>query len=133
MGADTTGVEPQFSLVQFKTLAGGGSLRIVNKGVPSALRRLGYSDSECKAIEEYIIGTGRLGGCPHISMDRLLEVGFSTADLEKVEGSLADVFDLRSAFAPSLLGKELCTGETTRPFHSHLCDRDARLPKKAPP
>nr|AIF00205.1 ribonucleotide-diphosphate reductase subunit alpha (nrdA, nrdE) [uncultured marine group II/III euryarchaeote KM3_12_E09] len=110
MGADTTGVEPQFSLVQFKTLAGGGSLRIVNKGVPSALRRLGYSDSECKAIEEYIIGTGRLGGCPHISMDRLLEVGFSTADLEKVEGSLADVFDLRSAFAPSLLGKELCTG-----------------------
>ena len=110
MGADTTGVEPQFSLVQFKTLAGGGSLRIVNKGVPSALRRLGYSDSECKAIEEYIIGTGQLGGCPHISMDRLLEVGFSTADLEKVEGSLADVFDLRSAFAPSLLGKELCTG-----------------------
>ena len=51
MGADTTGVEPQFSLVQFKTLAGGGSLRIVNKGVPSALRRLGYSDSKCKTIE----------------------------------------------------------------------------------
>ena len=110
MGADTTGVEPQFSLVQFKTLAGGGSLRIVNKGVPSALRRLGYSDSECKAIEEYIIGTGRLGGCSHISMDRLLEVGFSASDLETVEGSLGDVFDLRSAFAPSLLGKDLCTG-----------------------
>ncbi|MEE3270376.1 MAG: adenosylcobalamin-dependent ribonucleoside-diphosphate reductase [Candidatus Thermoplasmatota archaeon] len=110
MGADTTGVEPQFSLVQFKTLAGGGSLRIVNKGVPSALRRLGYSDSECKAIEEYIIGTGRLRGCSHISMDRLLGVGFSASDLETVEGSLGDVFDLRSAFAPSLLGKDLCTG-----------------------
>ncbi len=110
MGADTTGVEPQFSLVQFKTLAGGGSLRIVNKGVPSALRRLGYSDSECKAIEEYIIGTGRLGGCPHIAMDRLMDAGFSKADLDTVEGSLADVFDLRSAFAPSLLGKDVCTG-----------------------
>ena len=108
MGADTTGVEPQFSLVQFKTLAGGGSLRIVNKGVPSALRRLGYSNSECRAIEEYIIGTGQLGGSPHITMDRLMGVGFSKADLDTVEGSLADVFDLRSAFAPSLLGKDVC-------------------------
>ena len=110
MGADTTGVEPQFSLVQFKTLAGGGSLRIVNKGVPSALRRLGYSDSECKAIEEYILGTGRLTGCPNITLDRLIDAGFSKADLAAVEGSLADVFDLRSAFAPSLLGKDVCTG-----------------------
>ena len=110
MGADTTGVEPQFSLVQFKTLAGGGSLRIVNKGVPSALRRLGYSNSECEAIEEYIIGTGQLGGSPHITMDRLMGVGFSKVDLDAVEGSLADVFDLRSAFAPSLLGKDVCTG-----------------------
>ena len=110
MGADTTGVEPQFSLVQFKTLAGGGSLRIVNKGVPSALRRLGYSDSECKAIEEYILGTGRLTGCPNITLDRLIDAGFSKSDLAAVEGSLADVFDLRSAFAPSLLGKDVCTG-----------------------
>ena len=110
MGADTTGVEPQFSLVQFKTLAGGGSLRIVNKGVPSALRRLGYSDSECESIEEYIIGTGRLTGCPNLTLDRLMDAGFSKADLAAVEGSLADVFDLRSAFAPSLLGKDVCTG-----------------------
>ena len=110
MGADTTGVEPQFSLVQFKTLAGGGSLRIVNKGVPSALRRLGYSDSKCKTIEEYIIGTGRLSGCPTLPMNRMKEVGFSTEDLAAVENKMGDVFDLRSAFAPTLLGKELCTG-----------------------
>ena len=110
MGADTTGVEPQFSLVQFKTLAGGGSLRIVNKGVPSALHRLGYSDSECKTIEEYIIGTGRLSGCPSLPLDRLMEVGFSSKDIAGVEEKLGDVFDLRSAFAPSLLGESLCTG-----------------------
>jgi len=110
MGADTTGVEPQFSLVQFKTLAGGGSLRIVNKGVPSALRRLGYSDSECKTIEEYIVGTGRLSGCPTLPVDRMKEVGFSAEDLAAVEGKMGDVFDLHSAFAPTLLGKELCTG-----------------------
>ena len=110
MGADTTGVEPQFSLVQFKTLAGGGSLRIVNKGVPSALRRLGYSDSECKTIEEYIVGTGRLSGCPTLPVDRMKEVGFSAEDLAAIESKMGDVFDLRSAFAPSLIGKELCTG-----------------------
>jgi len=110
MGADTTGVEPQFSLVQFKTLAGGGSLRIVNKGVPSALRRLGYSDSKCKTIEEYIVGTGRLSGCPTLPVNRMKEVGFSVEDLAVVEKKMGDVFDLRSAFAPTLLGKELCTG-----------------------
>ena len=110
MGADTTGVEPQFSLVQFKTLAGGGSLRIVNKGVPSALRRLGYSDSECKTIEEYIIGTGRIAGCPSLPVDRLMEAGLSGKDLAEIERKMGDVFDIRSAFAPSLLGKELCTG-----------------------
>ena len=110
MGADTTGVEPQFSLVQFKTLAGGGSLRIVNKGVPSALRRLGYSDSECKTIEEYIIGTGRIAGCPSLPVDRLMEAGLSGKDLAEIESKMGDVFDIRSAFAPSLLGKELCTG-----------------------
>lgn len=110
MGADTTGVEPQFSLVQFKTLAGGGSLRIVNKGVPSALRRLGYSDNECKTIEEYIIGTGRIAGCPSLPVDRLMEAGLSGKDLTEIESKMGDVFDIRSAFAPSLLGKELCTG-----------------------
>ena len=110
MGADTTGVEPQFSLVQFKTLAGGGSLRIVNKGVPSALRRLGYSDSECKTIEEYIIGTGRIAGCPSLPVDRLMEAGLSGKDLAEIESKMGDVFDIRSAFAPALLGKELCTG-----------------------
>ncbi len=108
MGADTTGVEPQYSLVQFKTLAGGGSLRIVNKGVPNALRRLGYSDSQTKAIEEYIIGTGHLRGCPTLSVERLNNAGFTSRRLKSIEDKMSDVFDLRSAFAPSILGRKFC-------------------------
>jgi len=108
-GADTTGVEPQYSLVQFKTLAGGGSLRIINNGVPNALRRLGYSDSQTNAIEEYIMGTGRLSGCPTLPVGRLKDAGFTSESLKTIDSKLSDVFDLRSAFSPSILGKSLCT------------------------
>ena len=111
MGADTTGVEPQFSLVQYKTLAGGGSLRIINHGVPNALSRLGYSESDALAIEEYIMGTKRLGDCPSMPIQRLKEAGFDDALLTSIEGKLGDVFDLRSAFAPSILGEEFCVGK----------------------
>jgi len=110
MGADTTGVEPQFSLVQYKTLAGGGSLRIINKGVPSALRRLGYSDRQTKAIEEYIMGTGRLIGCPTLPAERLKDLGFTSNRLRSIEKKMGDVFDIRSAFSPSILGKKFCIG-----------------------
>ena len=109
MGADTTGVEPQFSLVQYKTLAGGGSLRIINRGVPNALGRLGYSESESLEIEEYIMGTGRLSDCPALSSERLKDAGFDSKVLSSIESKLADVFDLRSAFAPSILRKKFCT------------------------
>ncbi|MED5158819.1 MAG: vitamin B12-dependent ribonucleotide reductase, partial [Candidatus Thermoplasmatota archaeon] len=111
MGADTTGVEPQFSLVQYKTLAGGGSLRIINHGVPNALSRLGYSESDALAIEEYIMGTKRLSDCPSLPIQRLKDSGFDDALLAFIEGKLADVFDLRSAFAPSILGEEFCVGK----------------------
>jgi ribonucleoside-diphosphate reductase alpha chain len=83
MGADTTGVEPQFSLVQYKTLAGGGSLRIVNSGVPNALKRLGYSDKETTDIEEYITGTKTLSNCPHLSAEKLTKMGFDIKIIKK--------------------------------------------------
>tara|TARA_B100000945_G_scaffold167605_2_gene134351 strand:+ start:733 stop:4377 length:3645 start_codon:yes stop_codon:yes gene_type:complete len=108
MGADTTGVEPQFSLVQYKTLAGGGSLRIINNGVPNALTRLGYSENDVLAIEEYIMGSKRLSGCPSLPLEKLKEVGFESKTLSSIEEKLGDVFDLRSAFAPSMIGKEFC-------------------------
>ena len=110
MGADTTGVEPQFSLVQYKQLAGGGSLRIINHGVPNALRRLGYSDKETETIQEYIMGTASLRNCPTISSKVLKAAGFDAAKIKKIEANFPDVFDIRSAFAPSILGEEFCTG-----------------------
>jgi ribonucleoside-diphosphate reductase alpha chain len=108
MGADTTGVEPQFSLVQFKTLAGGGSLRIINRGVPNALHRLGYSDSVSKSIEEYVTGTKNLINCPHLSVEKLQSEGFTSDIITKIENSFGDVFDLRSGFSPSILGESFC-------------------------
>ncbi len=110
MGADTTGVEPQFSLIQYKQLAGGGSLRIINHGVPNALRRLGYSNKETETIQEYIMGTASLRNCPTISSKVLKAAGFDAKIIKKVEVSFPDVFDIRSAFAPSILGEEFCTG-----------------------
>ena len=73
MAADTTGVEPQFSLVQYKTLAGGGSLRIINRGVPSALKRLGYNEGQVQGIVDHVMGTGSLERCESVSMQNLLE------------------------------------------------------------
>ena len=108
MGADTTGVEPQFSLIQYKTLAGGGSLRIINNGVPNALKRLGYSKGDITTIQEYIMGTGSLRGCPHLTHEKMIEIGFDSDTISRVEGSLSDVFDIRGGFATSILGEELC-------------------------
>ena len=108
MGADTTGVEPQFSLVQYKTLAGGGSLRIVNSGVPNALKRLGYSDKETTEIEQYITGTKTLSNCPHLSAEKLTKIGLDINTIKKLEDSFGDVFDIRSAFSPAILGEKIC-------------------------
>ena len=105
MAADTTGVEPQFSLVQYKQLAGGGTLRIINRGVPSALKRLGYTDSEVTSIVDPIMGTGRLSGSPGLDPRILKEKGFTDEVLSNIESSMPDVFDIRSAFSPSVLGR----------------------------
>ena len=110
MGADTTGVEPQFSLIQYKTLAGGGSLRIINNGVPNALKRLGYSKGDVSAIQDYIMGTGSLQGCPHLTNERMNEIGFDSEAISRIENSLSDVFDIRGGFASSILGEEFCLG-----------------------
>src|SRR5690606_640284 len=76
MDCDTTGVEPDFALVKFKKLAGGGSFKIINQSVPLALKRLGYTESQIKAIEEYVTGTQTFQGNPYINTEKLLEKGF---------------------------------------------------------
>ena len=106
MDCDTTGVEPDFALVKFKKLAGGGYFKIVNQSVPEALRHLGYSQLQAQEIVAYVSGTNTLLGAPHISRASLKEKGFLDEELRKVEAALPGVFDLSLAFAPWVLGSD---------------------------
>jgi ribonucleoside-diphosphate reductase alpha chain len=106
MDCDTTGIEPDFALVKFKKLAGGGYFKIVNQTVPRALRRLGYSEREVQEIVAYVSGTNTLLAAPHVNRRTLKDKGLTDAELSKVEAALPGVFDLDSAFAPWVLGEE---------------------------
>ncbi|MEO8799325.1 MAG: vitamin B12-dependent ribonucleotide reductase [Polyangiaceae bacterium] len=106
MDCDTTGIEPDFALVKFKKLAGGGYFKIVNQSVPPALKRLGYSPAECQEIVAYVSGTNTLLAAPHVNRRTLKLKGFTDEDLAKVEAALPGVFDLDSAFASWILGEE---------------------------
>jgi ribonucleoside-diphosphate reductase alpha chain len=106
MDCDTTGIEPDFALVKFKKLAGGGYFKIVNNSVPGALRRLGYSDAQVADIVAYISGTNTFVGAPHLSRRVLLEKGLSDAEIAKAEKALPGVFDVNQALAVWVIGKE---------------------------
>ncbi|HEY1680887.1 MAG TPA: LAGLIDADG family homing endonuclease [Candidatus Tumulicola sp.] len=109
MDCDTTGIEPDFALVKFKKLAGGGYFKIVNQSVEAALRKLGYSDEHIDAIETYAKGTGTLEGAPHINRATLKAKGFDDAALAKIEASLLGAFELPFVFNKFVLGEEFCT------------------------
>lgn len=106
MDCDTTGVEPDFALVKFKKLAGGGYFKIVNQSVPAALKHLGYTDLQAREIVAFVSGTNTLLGAPHISRAALKEKGLTDADLKKIEDALPGVFDLTLAFAPWVVGTD---------------------------
>jgi ribonucleoside-diphosphate reductase alpha chain len=106
MDCDTTGIEPDFSLVKFKKLAGGGYFKIVNQSVPEALRRLGYAELEVAEIVAYVSGTNTLLAAPHINRATLKQRGLSDDDLAKVERAIPGVFDLSLAFGPWVLGDD---------------------------
>jgi len=106
MDCDTTGIEPDFALVKFKKLAGGGYFKIVNQSVPEALRRLRYSEAQISEIVAYVSGTNTLLGAPGVSRAALKQKGLEDADLAKIEAALPGVFELNLAFAPWVLGKE---------------------------
>ncbi len=109
MDCDTTGIEPDFALVKFKKLAGGGHFKIINRTVPHALKTLGYDTEAVSEIITYAVGNGTLKGCSTISHDRLMEKGFTEIELEKVEGALASAFDIRFVFNKWTLGEDFCT------------------------
>ena len=106
MDCDTTGVEPDFALVKFKKLAGGGYFKIVNQSVAPALVRLGYSSEEITDIVTYIVGTSSIEGSPHINTETLQEKGFSDEDILKLQAALPSVFELKHAFNVFTFGEE---------------------------
>jgi ribonucleoside-diphosphate reductase alpha chain len=108
MDCDTTGVEPDFALVKFKKLAGGGHFKIVNRAARAALERLGYPHTEIAAIEAYALGRATLKEAPGVNWRTLAQKGFTDHEIGVVEAALKDAFDLRFAFNPWTLGEGFC-------------------------
>ncbi len=110
MDCDTTGIEPDFALVKFKKLAGGGYFKIINQSVPAALAKLGYSSSESEEIISYAVGHGTMGNAPDINHTTLTGHGFGKAEIDKIEAALPTAFDIRFVFNQWTLGEEFCKG-----------------------
>ncbi|MCY4237812.1 MAG: vitamin B12-dependent ribonucleotide reductase [Rhodospirillaceae bacterium] len=111
MDCDTTGIEPDFALVKFKKLAGGGYFKIINQLAPLALQTLGYSRPQIDEMIRYAVGTGSLKESPAINHDALRDVGFSDAMLEKIEQALSQAFDIKFVFNKWTLGEDSCVNE----------------------
>ncbi len=109
MDCDTTGIEPDFALVKFKKLAGGGYFKIINQSVPDALKQLGYKENQIEAIEKYAVGHGTLVGCETINHDNLRKLGFTDEKISIIEGSLESAFDISFVFNRYNLGDEFIT------------------------
>jgi ribonucleoside-diphosphate reductase alpha chain len=109
MDCDTTGIEPDFALVKFKKLAGGGFFKIINQSIPAALETLGYGDGEIEEIVHYAVGRGTLDGCPTIDHHALKVRGFDDEAIDRVEKALPTSFDIGNAFAPHVLGEDFLT------------------------
>ncbi len=110
MDCDTTGIEPDFAIVKFKKLAGGGYFKIVNQSVAGALHKLGYTAEQIEEIEKYCKGHGTLIGCPHINPAALREKGFTDEALDAIEKQLDLAFDIRFVFNKYTIGEEVCKG-----------------------
>ncbi|MEN8892722.1 MAG: vitamin B12-dependent ribonucleotide reductase [Planktotalea arctica] len=110
MDCDTTGIEPDFALVKFKKLAGGGYFKIINQSVPAALENLGYGSAQIEEIVSYAVGHASIGNAPGINTTSLIGHGFGANELAKIEGALASAFDIRFVFNQWTLGEAFCTG-----------------------
>ncbi len=109
MDCDTTGIEPDFALVKFKKLAGGGYFKIINRSVPAALETLGYGSAQIEEIVSYAVGHGTLGNAPGINHTALIGHGFGQKEIEKIETALPSAFDIRFVFNQWTLGEDFCT------------------------
>jgi ribonucleoside-diphosphate reductase alpha chain len=109
MDCDTTGIEPDFALVKFKKLAGGGYFKIINRAVPEALRTLGYAEHQIAEIEAYAVGHATLSNAPGINHTTLKAKGFTDATIAKLEAALPTAFDIKFVFNKWTLGEAFCT------------------------
>jgi ribonucleoside-diphosphate reductase alpha chain len=109
MDCDTTGIEPDFALVKFKKLAGGGYFKIINQSVPAALEKQGYGSAQIEEIVAYAVGHGSIGNAPGINHTTLAGHGFGPNELAKVDAALESAFDIRFVFNQWTLGEEFCT------------------------
>jgi ribonucleoside-diphosphate reductase alpha chain len=105
MDCDTTGIEPDFALVKFKKLSGGGYFKIINQGIPTVLRHLKYTENEIQAIVNYTKGYATLEGAPFINKTTLQDKGFPQEELNKLEASLSNAFDISFVFNKFNLGE----------------------------
>lgn len=115
MDCDTTGIEPDFALVKFKKLAGGGYFKIINGAVPDALRALGYREAELAEIEAYAVGHGTLAQAPGVNHGSLRAKGFSQAKIDAVEKDLKAAFDIKFVFNKWTLGEDFLVNELKVP------------------
>jgi ribonucleoside-diphosphate reductase alpha chain len=106
MDCDTTGVEPDFALVKFKKLSGGGYFKIINQSVPSALKNLGYNAKETDAVIKYAVGTGTFQGAPYINHQTLSEKGFIAEEIKKLDSAVNTAFEIGFVFNVYNLGEE---------------------------
>ncbi len=110
MDCDTTGIEPDFALVKFKKLAGGGYFKIINQAVPEALETLGYEQTQIAEIIAYAVGRGTLAGAPGVNHEALAEKGFTQDKIAELEAGLPAAFDIKFAFNKFTFGEEFCKG-----------------------
>lgn len=108
MDCDTTGIEPDFALVKFKKLAGGGYFKIINRAVPEALRTLGYAESQIAEIEAYAVGHGNINQAPGVNPSSLKSKGFTDEKIEALNTALKSAFDIKFAFNKWTLGEDFC-------------------------
>jgi ribonucleoside-diphosphate reductase alpha chain len=106
MDCDTTGVEPDFALVKFKKLSGGGYFKIINQSVPAALKNLRYTDKEIDTIVKYAVGSGTFAGAPHINYQSLSEKGFIAEEIRKLDNAVSSAFEIGFVFNVYTLGEE---------------------------
>jgi ribonucleoside-diphosphate reductase alpha chain len=108
MDCDTTGIEPDFALVKFKKLAGGGYFKIINRAVPDALKTLGYGDNAINNIVDYAVGLNTLKNAPGIDHMKLTNKGFKKEQLDAIEQQLENAFDIKFVFNKWTLGEDFC-------------------------